>query len=99
MARRAQNPEYKAELQRLLPFELIARMVIDRRRRLGWTQKDLARAMKTSHSVISRIESGQHKTSVDTLQRLAGALGTHLVVGFDDEPVAERLHDRELVAF
>jgi hypothetical protein len=32
--------------------------------------------------VISRIESGQHRTNTDTLRRLAGALGGHAVVGF-----------------
>ena len=36
-------------------------------------------------SAISRIESGQHPTTVQTLRRLAQALETHLVVGFVDE--------------
>ena len=42
--------------------------------------------MGTSHSVISRIESGQHPTSVTTLRRLAEAFETHLIVGFEDQP-------------
>ncbi len=41
--------------------------------------------MGTSHSAISRIESGQHPMTVLTLRRLAVALDTHLVVGFADE--------------
>jgi len=41
--------------------------------------------MGTSHSAISRIESGQHPTTVQTLRRLADALETHLVVGFADD--------------
>ena len=86
MRRRARNPEYLAELERLMPFERIARMVIQRRSKRGWTQKELAERMGTSHSVISRIESGQHQTSVETLKRLAVAFDTHLVVGFQDEP-------------
>ncbi len=52
--------------------------------------------MGTSHSVISRIESGQHPTSVTTLRRLAAAFDTHLVVGFHDEP--EKVNDAGLVA-
>ena len=48
----------------------------------------------TSHSIISRIESGQHPTSVTALCRLAAAFETHLVVGFSDEP--EAIVDREL---
>ncbi len=70
MGRRAPNPEYLAELERLMPFEKIARMVIQRRSERGWTQKELAERMGTSHSVISRIESGQHQTSVETLKRV-----------------------------
>ncbi len=83
---RSRNPEYQAHLERLAPFERIARMVIARRMMAGWTQQQLAERMGTSHSVISRIESGQHATSVRTLTRLAEAFDTHLVVGFDDDP-------------
>ncbi|MPZ14475.1 MAG: helix-turn-helix domain-containing protein [Chloroflexi bacterium] len=53
------------------------------------TQQELARLIGTSHSVISRIESGQHKTSVETLSRIAKALDARLVVGFQSGP-AER---------
>lgn len=53
--------------------------------------------MGTSHSAISRIERGQHSTSVETLRRLADALETHLVVGFSDELPSES-DDRELIA-
>jgi transcriptional regulator with XRE-family HTH domain len=49
------------------------------------SQAELAKRMGTSHSAISRIESGQHPTTVQTLRRLAEALDTHLVVGFVDD--------------
>jgi len=85
MRRRARNPEYRAELERLAPYEALARIVIRRRGQLGLSQAQLAKRMGTSHSAISRIESGQHPTTVQTLRRLADALETHLVVGFADE--------------
>src|SRR5271167_5189338 len=85
MRRRARNPEYRAELERLAPYEALARIVIRRRGQLELSQAELAQRMGTSHSAISRIESGQHPTTVQTLRRLAEALGTHLVVGFVDE--------------
>lgn len=85
MRRRARNPEYRAELKRLAPYEALARIVIRRRGQLGLSQAELARRMGTSHSAISRIESGQHATTVQTLRRLADALGTHLVMGFADD--------------
>ena len=95
--RRAQRSEaYREELHRIAPYEGIARIVIERRAALGLTQQELARRIGTSHSVISRIESGQHPTSVTTLRRLAEAFGTHLVIGFDD--TAGQGGEAELVA-
>lgn len=84
MRRRAQNPAYRDAIAKLAPYEHLARLVIQRRSAAGWTQAELAERMGTSHSVISRIESGQHPTSVTTLERLAEAFGTRLVIGFDD---------------
>ncbi len=95
--RRAQRSAvYREELRRIAPYEGIARMVIARRQALGLTQQELAERIGTSHSVISRIESGQYPTSVTTLRRLADAFETHLVVGFEDEPA--NVASAELVA-
>ena len=94
--RRAARSAYRAQQERLAPYEEIARIVIQHRMALGLTQQELAERMGTSHSAISRIESGQHKTSVETLRRLADALELRFVVGFEggspDHPI------RELVA-
>jgi ribosome-binding protein aMBF1 (putative translation factor)/phage-related protein len=87
---------YRAEQKRLAPYEEIARLVIANRLRLGLTQAELAERMGTSHSAISRIESGQHKTSLQTLQRLAEALEVRFVVGFEAGPKSRPA--RELVA-
>jgi ribosome-binding protein aMBF1 (putative translation factor) len=91
--RRSRRPAYRAEQERLAPYEEIARIVIQHRMALGLTQRELAERMGTSHSAISRIESGQHKTSVETLRRLAEALELRFVVGFEggsaDRPVRE----------
>ena len=76
MRRRARNPAYRAELERLAPYEALARIVIRRRGQLNLSQAELAKRMATSHSAISRIESGQHPTTVQTLRRLAAALDT-----------------------
>ena len=57
-----------------------------RRAELGLTQGQLAQRMGTSHSAISRIESGQHRASVATLERLAKALNARFVMGFESGP-------------
>ena len=85
-SRRARSAEYQRERARLDPFEAIARQVILRRSELGLTQKELAERVGTSHSAISRLESGQHRASIATLERVGEALGLRLVVSL--EPAA-----------
>ena len=94
--RRRRDPAYRAAQERLAPYEGIARFVITRRAKLGLTQEQLALRMGTSHSAISRIESGQHRTSVATLERLAQALEVRFVMGFESGPADAPV--RELVA-
>jgi ribosome-binding protein aMBF1 (putative translation factor) len=87
---------YRKEQARLAPYEEIARLVIKHRMNLGLTQAQLAKRVGTSHSAISRIESGQHATTVATLQRLAKALDLRFVIGFESGPSKNPV--RELVA-
>jgi ribosome-binding protein aMBF1 (putative translation factor) len=87
---------YRREQRRLAPYEEIARLVIRHRLDQGLTQQELAERMETSHSAISRIESGRHKTSAQTLQRLADALGLRFVMGFESGPKESPV--RELVS-
>jgi ribosome-binding protein aMBF1 (putative translation factor) len=69
-----EDPEYRAEHERLASVEALARIVIMRRATLGITQAELAKRMNTTASVVSRIETGQRTISVHMLQRLAEAL-------------------------
>lgn len=80
------NATYRAEQERLAPFEDLARLVIKHRAAEGISQKELAERVGTSHSAISRLESGRHRTSVQTLQRVADALGLRFVFGFESGP-------------
>lgn len=93
--KRRRSRRYREAQDRLQPFEEIARIVIMRRARLGLSQQELAERMGTTASVISRIESGQHRTSAETLRRLAEALEGHAVLGFEFGTDAEP--ERELV--
>lgn len=91
------DPEFRAEHERLAPFEALARVVIMRRAKLGLTQEELAARMGTTASAISRIESGQHATTARTLKKLAEALDARPVLGFEFGPKAKP--KRELVTF
>ncbi|HLF00103.1 MAG TPA: helix-turn-helix transcriptional regulator [Gaiellaceae bacterium] len=93
--RARRSAAYREAQARLEPYEQLARIVIRRRMELGLTQEELAARMGTSHSAISRIEGGQHSTSVQTLQRLAAALEMRFVMGFEHGPAEKPV--RELV--
>lgn len=59
----------------------------------GLTQAELAQRMGTTQSAIARIEGGGSRPSLDTLERLASAVGAELVVG-----VAENLSENRSIA-
>ncbi len=76
------DPEYKKEYEDLaVEFEL-AEAFIKTRTNAGLTQKELAKKMKTTQSVIARMESGKSLPSAATLKRFAKATGTQLKITF-----------------
>jgi ribosome-binding protein aMBF1 (putative translation factor) len=75
------SPEYREQHERLAPYRAIASAVILARGAKGMTQKQLADALGTTDSAISRIESGRHPVTLDTLDRLGRALDLAFRVG------------------
>lgn len=96
--RAARSPEYRAQQAKREAFREIAWLVIKYRMDEGLSQEKLAELVGTSHSQISRIESGRHRTNVDTLSRIAHALDRRLVLGFESRTSSGRAK-RDLVAF
>lgn len=68
----------------------IAKLVKDARCKAGITQTELANKVKTTQTVISRLESGYDKRipSLDLLERIASALKAKLIVGFEYKKAA-----------
>ncbi|MGD9153304.1 MAG: helix-turn-helix transcriptional regulator [Gammaproteobacteria bacterium] len=64
-------------------FAMIDAM-IEARKKSGKTQKEIAKAMKTTQSVVARIESNiaekHHSPTINTLRRYAAALGCVLQI-------------------
>jgi len=60
----------------------IARALIEARIKKGLTQKQLASALHTKQSVISRVENAKTMPSLAFLKRLANVLGGSLEVQF-----------------
>ena len=63
-------------------FALIA-AVAKARARAGLSQAQLAKRMKTTQSVIARLESGRATPSTRTLSRFAKATGPRLKISFE----------------
>lgn len=73
-----EDPEFRAEYERLAPYDALARLVIKRRGELGLTQAGLAARIGTTAATVSRVESGQHSVRARTRQMLVDSLGLDL---------------------
>jgi transcriptional regulator with XRE-family HTH domain len=61
-----------------------ARRLLQLRAHAGETQKQLAKRLKMTESMISRLERGDHVPSVKTLCRVADAFGRRLEIVFHE---------------
>lgn len=77
------DPDYRQAYDALEGEFVLAAAVIEARKRAGLTQQELARKMGTTQPVVARIESGRGRPSMRTLERLAGATGSRLLIHFE----------------
>lgn len=64
----------------------LGQLIYDLRTEAGLSQRDLAERMRTTQSVISRLEEGGGaRNRLDTLARVATSLNRHLVISFPEE--------------
>jgi transcriptional regulator with XRE-family HTH domain len=78
--REAEDPSFRSARASFAPFAAIAREMVVTRMHLGLTQSQLAERMRTTKSVVSRMESGRQPMTVATLQRVSDALRTTFVI-------------------
>ena len=76
-----QDPQFKQEFENETTKLESAIAVTHVRKEAGLTQRELANVSKVPQSTIARIETGTN-TSVDTLTKIANALGKKLTVNF-----------------
>jgi transcriptional regulator with XRE-family HTH domain len=84
--REARDPEFARSKHRTAPGVAIANAVTLARVRTNMTQAQLAALIGTTDSAVSRLESGRHVPSLETVQRVSDALG----VAFDFRVRPER---------
>jgi transcriptional regulator with XRE-family HTH domain len=90
------DPAYRAAWKALEDEFDLAAQIIAARMRAGLTQTQLARRMKTTQSVIARLEAGRTSPTTRTLQRLARATGSRLRIML--EPPAAQARSRRQAA-
>ncbi len=78
-----QDPTYREAYDSLAEEFALAAAVIEARSRAGLTQEELAERMGTTQPVVARLESGRTRPSTRTLERLAQATGSRLIIRFE----------------
>jgi ribosome-binding protein aMBF1 (putative translation factor) len=77
---RERSPEYRAAYDRARQAYEIGKKVRELREARGLSQKELAQRMGTTQSVIARLELGGAEPRFETLERVARALDSDLVI-------------------
>lgn len=76
------DPEFRKIWKESEPEYLLAKELIKKRLEKKMSQRDLAKKLKTSQAVISRIETMNSNPSLSLLKRIANVLGADLQVMF-----------------
>jgi ribosome-binding protein aMBF1 (putative translation factor) len=84
------DPKYRKAFEVLEEEFALASAMLDARNRAGLTQKELARKMRTTQPVVARLESGRSRPSIRTLERLARATGSRLLIRFESRDARRR---------
>ena len=79
----SRDPDYRKAYEELGPEFELARSLIEARVGAGLTQAQLAERMKTTQSVVARLESGRAHPSTRTLEKVAQSTGTRLRISFE----------------
>ena len=79
---RAARDEYAA-IRELRERNWIAAHIRERRYELGLTQQQVAEQAGTSHSFVSKLESGDHIPTIPVLQRILRVLDEELLIGIE----------------
>ena len=82
LAKRLKNPTFKKEWGKSELEYYLAKQLIEKRLKKHLSQRNLAKKLKTTQAVISRIETMQANPSLSLLKRIAEALDTKISIQF-----------------
>lgn len=81
-ARAAKSPGFEALVEKELSELKVGVVIKDLRQKSGITQDELARRIHTTKSAVSRLENRTGGARLETLEKVAHALGKELVIEF-----------------
>lgn len=91
------DPEQIAELEKIRAENDVARKIYNLRTKAGLTQRELAKLVGTTASVICRLEDADYEGhSFAMLHRIAGALDKRVEIRF--LPIKGNLHSKHICA-
>ncbi len=79
------NPEFKKHWDKLQFRSKVIDILVDIRQKHDLTQKELAKRLKTTQAVISRIENGNVNIGWDFINRLAKAFDKDIEIRLIDK--------------
>ncbi|PIQ72419.1 transcriptional regulator [Candidatus Roizmanbacteria bacterium CG_4_10_14_0_2_um_filter_36_35] len=82
LRKRLKDPKFRKAWEESEPEYLLSCAIIEKRLAQQMSQRQLAKKMKTTQAVISRIESMNANPSLFLLKRLAEALDSKLILQF-----------------
>ena len=82
LRKRLKDHKFKKAWEKSEPEYLLSKAMIEKRLAQQITQRQLAKKMKTTQAVISRIESMNANPSLFLLKRIAAALDSKLILQF-----------------
>lgn len=83
-----QTPEVRSTIERLRSRMNIGRMIVATRMRLGLTQAEIARRAGTKQGRVSELETLSGNVTLETLDKIALALGLEIALQPRAQPTA-----------
>jgi transcriptional regulator with XRE-family HTH domain len=84
-----QDSRFLEAYKEVNPLMKVAIAIAVARNSVGLSQKDLAKRLKTSQSVVSRIENGNQNLSIKMLANIARVLGRSFSIHFEPEETCD----------
>lgn len=89
------GPDVLQAYQELAPRFAVVRQLIAQREQHGWSQRELADRAGMKQPQLARLETGQVEPKLDTLERLARAVGVQGLCGFSANGSFSNQHKSE----